>query len=370
MAGKTFVGNNEDWWNANTRIWFEKGKTANYGSMYIGYDDLFPQGGMNEKGLVFDWLITEKVKSRRKSKKPQFEHIFEKEIMKTCQNVDEVYNFLKKYDLSSISKLMIFFVDKAGNYLVVESDTMIKGNKDTYLVSNFCPSRTPDLDEVELPFYQKGRKLISAKVDTSLSYLSSLSDSLHQEREDNAAGTLYTTIYDLNEGTINLFFYHDYNYSIKFKLKENLLKKDTVLAIPTMFPKNEKGQDQLMKFTKVKDFINLLKITDLAKDSVTLAAYIKNNRIEALLGFLEMDIFHVGFDYLTKKRINYAINVLKINEKFSPHRWYNYNGLGTAYLLNKEYELALMYYTKSLQYNPENKYGIKQIKKINRKLRN
>ena len=35
--GKTFVGNNEDYWNANTRIWYEKGKNGKYGSAYGGY---------------------------------------------------------------------------------------------------------------------------------------------------------------------------------------------------------------------------------------------------------------------------------------------------------------------------------------------
>lgn len=47
MYGKTFVGNNEDYWNANTRIWFEKGKTTEYGSMYVGYDDMYPQSPAN-----------------------------------------------------------------------------------------------------------------------------------------------------------------------------------------------------------------------------------------------------------------------------------------------------------------------------------
>lgn len=52
--GKTIVGNNEDQMNPNTRIWFEKNKNGGYGAVYVGFDNLFPQGGMNTMGLVFD----------------------------------------------------------------------------------------------------------------------------------------------------------------------------------------------------------------------------------------------------------------------------------------------------------------------------
>ena len=48
------VGNNEDYWIPNTRIWFEQGKNGECGAAYVGYDNFFPQGGMNQAGLVFD----------------------------------------------------------------------------------------------------------------------------------------------------------------------------------------------------------------------------------------------------------------------------------------------------------------------------
>ncbi len=54
MYGKTMVGNNEDAWRLDSKIWFETGKDGIYGSAYVGHDDLFPQGGFNEMGLVYD----------------------------------------------------------------------------------------------------------------------------------------------------------------------------------------------------------------------------------------------------------------------------------------------------------------------------
>ena len=39
--GKTYVGNNVDNWDSNTRIWFEKGNTTEYGTMFFGFENLY-----------------------------------------------------------------------------------------------------------------------------------------------------------------------------------------------------------------------------------------------------------------------------------------------------------------------------------------
>lgn len=369
MHGKTFVGNNEDYWNSNTRIWFEKGKAGEYGSMYVGYDNMYPQGGMNEAGLVFDGFSTDPYIPRRKSNKPIFQADMGKTIMQTCKDVDEVSNFLNNYDLSSLSRGMLLYVDKSGNYLIVESDTIIKGSDDNYLLSNFCPSRTPDLDAVKIPFYQKGRKMLEAKTDTSLTYLQSLSDTLHQRWPDNAAGTLYTTIYDLNEGTVNLYFYHDYNFSVKFKLIDELNKGDTILVVPSMFPNNTDGQSQFNRYNIAKKFINTLNTTDFAKDSTALSDLVETQDISRMLGFFEREINFCGYSFLEQKETGSAINVFKINTDYHPFSWKAFEGLGYAYLKGKQYESALFSYEESLKYNSDNEHALKQIKKIRRRLR-
>lgn len=371
MYGNTYVGNNVDFWNSNTRIWFEKGQTAEYGSMFFGIDNLVPNGGMNENGLTFGMLSLNTEPPQKKTNKLAFNRsIVFRDIMKKCQNVDEVSVILNKYDLSPINRGMIFFVDKTGNYLIVEPDTMIKGNNDNYLLSNFCPSKTPDLSSVKIPFYQVGRKMLEAKVDTSFSYLRALSDTLHQSWIKNSGGTLYTAIYDLNKGTFNLFFYHDYSYSIKFDLKNELNKKDTVLVIPALFPTNVKGQEQFKKYNKTKELMNIIKEQDLAKDSATMAEYIKTEELGPFICFFETDIYIMGYDFLNKNKKSSAINLFKLNVKYCPNSWYSYNSLGNIYFSDKRYASSLVYYKKSLEYKPDNnEYTKEKIKKINRRLR-
>ena len=56
--------NNEDWSNPKTRIWFVPGNDKHYGGVYVGFDNDYAQGGLNTKGLAFDWVAgyTEKWK--------------------------------------------------------------------------------------------------------------------------------------------------------------------------------------------------------------------------------------------------------------------------------------------------------------------
>ena len=52
--GQVLVGNNEDFGNPATRVWFVPRGAGKYGRMYVGFEDLSSQGGVSEKGLWFD----------------------------------------------------------------------------------------------------------------------------------------------------------------------------------------------------------------------------------------------------------------------------------------------------------------------------
>jgi hypothetical protein len=50
-GGSVFFGNNEDWRNSLIYIWVDPAGDGKYGVLCVGFDDLGPQGGTNEKGL-------------------------------------------------------------------------------------------------------------------------------------------------------------------------------------------------------------------------------------------------------------------------------------------------------------------------------
>lgn len=239
--GKTMVGNNEDSWRLTSQIWFEPGTNGQYGVAYVGYSDKpMAEGAFNECGLVYDGfsvpLYRPKVNATKKQLNERFDMRF---VMQTCKDVNDVRERLGGYDLSVLDGGMLLFVDRFGNYLVVESDTMISGNDQTYVLSNFCPSRVTDLSTVKQQRYRNGVAFLKNKLDTALPFCVALSDTMHVCRDKIGDGTLYTCIYDLADGIIHLYFYHDYKHDVTFRLKDELAKGTHRYDIASLFPRNE-----------------------------------------------------------------------------------------------------------------------------------
>jgi hypothetical protein len=240
--GKTMVGNNEDSWRLTPKIWFENGTQGNLGVAYVGYEEkIGMEGAVNEAGLAFDGFLVKQKGKYDYSRPNAFDNPtgLLKIIMQTCRNVEDVKKALEPYDYYFFRRGMLLFVDSTGKYLVVEPDTLVEGNDPKYVLSNFCPSITHDLNEVKIKRYRRGVKFLEGKSVASLETSVGMMDTMHECRAKIGDGTLYTTIYDLNEGKIYLYFYHDYKRKMQFDLKKELAKGDHTFKIPALFPPNE-----------------------------------------------------------------------------------------------------------------------------------
>jgi hypothetical protein len=252
-SGKTMVGNNEDSWGRDARIWFEKGTNGKFGVASVGYARKQPQpdGAMNEYGLVFD-AFTMPHKSNipaRDPHKQDFAYAHLKTIMQQCKTVDEVYAFLKEMNLNVLNGSIIFnggmllFVDRTGKYLVVEAGKMTFGNDDKFALANFSIADTKDLSTIKTERYRKGVAFLNnKKLDTSLSFCTALSDTMSVTRVKVGDGTLYTSIYDLEKGLIHLYFFHDFSKRVTFNLTKELEKGDHSYSFAELFPGNHKFQ--------------------------------------------------------------------------------------------------------------------------------
>jgi hypothetical protein len=79
--------NNEDWSNTNTRIWFVPGADGRRGCAYVGFDDGWGQGGLNTKGLAFDWVAGFKEKWEPDSKRQTAKANPAQPMLQTCPTV-------------------------------------------------------------------------------------------------------------------------------------------------------------------------------------------------------------------------------------------------------------------------------------------
>jgi len=56
IEGRTLVGNNEDWEDFPTRVWFLVPQEGAFGRLLFGFINGWVQGGMNDQGLFLDWV--------------------------------------------------------------------------------------------------------------------------------------------------------------------------------------------------------------------------------------------------------------------------------------------------------------------------
>lgn len=246
--GKTMVGCNEDAWRTTSRIWFQNARnpleygTAFTGSRVVGQNKYAPQSGMNEVGLVFSRLGSYHPKQNLplgEKKEITNEVDFLTDILHNCATVDEVKKYMEQYDHSVFIDDVFMYIDSTGKYLVVEPYNLIIGNDRNYVLSNFCPSITDNQNARRLERYRNGADYLkSHQVNASLDFCRSLSDTMHVCRSRNGDGTLLTSIWDIQKGNINLYFYHDYDSTVQFNLVEELEKGDQIIDVETLFPIN------------------------------------------------------------------------------------------------------------------------------------
>ena len=254
IGNRTFFGSNHDAWSTTPHIWFENATNDKYGAAFTGArfdgeNGYAPQSGMNEMGLTFERLVAfhpkqESFANRKTISNPTK---YLKDILHSCKSVDEVKDYISKYDHSYFLEDVFMYVDKSGNFLIVEPYTLTIGHEPTYVVANFCPSITPEQNANKLDRYRNGVALIKNGIDTTLDYCTALLDTMHVCRNKIGDGTLLSSIWDLNNGTVNLYFYHDYNKTFQFNLSEELKKGDHIIAIETLFPYNP-------EFEKLRNF--------------------------------------------------------------------------------------------------------------------
>ncbi|MFC2097537.1 carcinine hydrolase/isopenicillin-N N-acyltransferase family protein [Bacteroidota bacterium] len=231
--GRTLVGNNEDWKNPNTKMWFVPPENGNHGIVYFGFDNLFPQGGMNDQGLVFDGMATSPLKVKNSLHKKNYSGRLIEKIMKECSSVDEVLKVLDKYNLESFARFQLMFVDKNGESAIIEGDEIQRKKGNFQVCTNFYLSQLEKNDPIPCERYKIASNMLKQNEPSIESFRKILS-AVHQEGD--WGGTQYSNIYDVNKGLIYLYHYHNYENVVEINLIEELKKGYHVVDIPVLFP--------------------------------------------------------------------------------------------------------------------------------------
>jgi glyoxylase-like metal-dependent hydrolase (beta-lactamase superfamily II) len=80
--------------------------------------------------------------------------------------------------------------------------------------------------------------------------------------------------------------------------------------------------------------------------------------------FTEAEINSLGYAFLNEGKIKKAIAVFKLNVGLYPESWNVYDSLAEGYMNDGDTELAISYYEKSLEINPNNENGKQMLERI------
>lgn len=356
--GKTIVGNNEDWLSPNHQFWFESGNKSKFGVMYMGQLDNFAQGAINEAGLVFDGFFEPNYlpvnNTEGKLEIPIGEAL--RKVMQTMTTVEEVKGYIETIKLNSLTKSMLVFVDKSGTYLIVEGDEVFIGDEPEKTFSNFYYSQIESVDEVNLDYFQSGRKFITSSIgQPTLDYCGEAMSKFAQPKSKLSA-TQYSTIYDLNKLKIRVYLFNDHSQFVEIDLKKELEKGNHKTMIPELFPKVSLGYKHYLKYNNAEHptlFIEEL----IGNENITEEEF-------NAMGFGAI-ISPIGYEWLIdKKNPEAAIKVFEYGIGLMPNNPNLYDSLGEAYFVNSDWNNSIKSYAKSLTLIPENEDALEMILKI------
>ena len=238
---RVLFGNNEDWINPNTYYWVVPSRGGDYGVVYFGFDNFWPQGGINEKGLAYDVNALPKVALNPHPELPRVENPFY-EFLKKCSTVEEIIDLVESYSWESSWRAQLHIADGTGDAVVISAgpDGEIaftrkqKGNG--CLVSTNFNRANPKNGRYPCWRYDTAVAMleeIQDEEDLTVDYLRSILDAVHQESP--SVNTVYSNIFDLKNGIIYLYHWYQFDEVAKLNVAEEITRAPLPSRIRDLF---------------------------------------------------------------------------------------------------------------------------------------
>ncbi len=232
LDNKTFAGNNEDWKDPYSKMWFYPPDLNKHGWIKFGWGSGFPQGGMNDQGLFWDASSgAHLAMPLSEANKEEYPGVLMQKVIEECSNINEALAVFSEYYCQDQYKAQYLIGDSTGNSIIVEGDNYIPIASTFQILTNFYHSH-PDLGGYPCWRYETAFEMLSNNYNLTPYFIGSILEATHQ---DGQYPTQYSNIYDLNNCHIFLFYYHNYDEFIKIDLKKELSKGYKSYNIPKLF---------------------------------------------------------------------------------------------------------------------------------------
>lgn len=233
------AGNNEDYLDPLTKVWFIPAQAGSLGKVYFGFENYQPQGGMNDQGLFFDALALDGVYPISTTGKQEFSGNLVDKIMSECSTVACAVEIFDQVYTSEFWFWQFFFGDAGGESAIIEPQAIIRQRGGYQAATNFLQSLTPP-DAWNDPRYQTAIDGLENMGHPSVASFKDLLKAIHME---GLSYTLYSNIYDLKGKLIYLYYFHNYEDVVVLNLEEELAKGVHAYDLPALFPPNPRAEN-------------------------------------------------------------------------------------------------------------------------------
>ena len=227
-------GNNEDFNNPNTYIWTVPSSDNGYGGLYLGYQFGKPQGGINEKGLAFDALALPETVLNPHPELPYrgvSDTQFIGKIMSHSANVDEVIAYAQEFNWGNSVSFQVLFADASGDAVIIsggpdgELAFTRKSKGNGYLIGTNFNRANPENHSGSFPCWRYDTveaTLVTIEDESNLNVESfrTILDATHVEGAGE--NTLYSNIFDLQNGILYLYYWHQFDEVLTLNVAEQI----------------------------------------------------------------------------------------------------------------------------------------------------
>jgi len=232
----SFGGNNEDYMNPLTKVWFIPGENGDYGRVYFGFEDLQAQGGMNDQGLFFDGLGIDTLCRVDTTGKDEYLGNLVDKILRECATVDCAIEQFEQYFTSEYWFWQFMFGDATGVSAIIEADAILRQEGQYQVATNFLQSRTTHERAMLTDWrYREAMNRFQASESATAEVVRDILDAVHAS---GVTSTLYSNVYDLTEKIVYLYFFHDFDQVVTIDLAAELEQGFHVVDIASLFPPN------------------------------------------------------------------------------------------------------------------------------------
>lgn len=218
-------------------------KKNKYGRIYFGFDFFLdqkePSGGINDQGLFFEMVYTSDMELKDDITGETYQGNILEKILEECSSVEEVLDLIKTYNnLQYYANHYIMFGDKHGNSATIAPGKIVEYNSPFQIL--------PLKDESPCDQYLIAYNTLSNNSrNLSVGLFERILANVHVEGTMGYGTTVYSTIYDLRNGQIHLYYFHNFLEKVIFDINDELTKGFRTLKIASLFPKNIAAEDYI-----------------------------------------------------------------------------------------------------------------------------